>query len=84
MTFEEIVTKVKKMMATADTSEVKENHLAYQINIVGEGEGIFYIEYDNGKINVEPYDYKDRDASFTAKADLLFDIIKGKSDKITA
>jgi putative sterol carrier protein len=82
MTYEEIVAKAKELLSDADTSEINESHLAYQVNVVGEGEGTFYIEYDNGKINVEPYDYKDNDACFTAKAKLLLDIVAGKANPV--
>jgi putative sterol carrier protein len=82
MTYEEIVAKAKELLTGADTSEINESHLAYQVNVVGEGEGTFYIEYDNGTINVEPYDYKDNDACFTAKAKLLLDIVAGKANPV--
>ena len=46
-------------------------HLAFQFNIVGEGEGIFYVEVKDGQLYVEPYEYYDRDAIFTCKAERL-------------
>ena len=83
MTYEEVVAKVKDALKDTDFSGVKE-HAAYQINITGEGEGAFYIEIDNGKLNVEPYEYFDRDILvFTSAAD-LFDIIDGKTDFVNA
>ena len=48
----------------ADVSDIQE-HLAYQFNITGEAEGIFYAEVKEGKLYVEPYEYFDRDAMFT-------------------
>ena len=83
MTYEEIVTKVKEALKDADVSSVKE-HAAYQFNITGEGEGAFYVEIDNGKINVEPYEYFDRDILvYTSAADLI-DIVDGKTDFVNA
>ena len=59
-------------------------HLAYQFNITGEAEGIFYAEVKNGQLYVEPYEYFDRDAMFTCTAETLFKIADGKTDPILA
>ena len=59
-------------------------HLAFQFNIVGEAEGIFYVEVKDGKLFVEPYEYFDRDAMFTCSAETLFKIADGKTDPILA
>lgn len=83
MTYEEVVAKVKDALKDTDVSGVKE-HAAYQFNITGEGEGAFYVEIDNGKLNVEPYEYFDRDILvYTSAADLI-DIIDGKTDFVNA
>ncbi|WP_026509647.1 MULTISPECIES: SCP2 sterol-binding domain-containing protein [unclassified Butyrivibrio] len=83
MTYEEVVAKVKEALKDADVSNVKE-HAAYQFNITGEGEGAFYVEIADGKINVEPYEYFDRDILvYTSAADLL-DILEGKTDFVSA
>ena len=68
MTFDEIFKKVKDMFQDTDVSHVTE-HLAYQFNITGEGAGSFYVEVKDGKLNIEPYEYYDRDAIFICKAD---------------
>ena len=65
----------------ADVSTVNE-HLAYQFNITGEAEGIFYAEVKEGKLYVEPYEYYDRDAIFTCSAETLFKINEGKLDPV--
>ena len=52
MTYEEIFQKVKELIGEADVSEIQE-HLAYQFNITGEGEGAFYVEVRDGKLYVE-------------------------------
>lgn len=83
MTYEEIFDEVKTLFKEADVSGVKE-HLAYQFNIVGEGEGAFYAEISDGKLDIQPYEYYDRDAVFICKADVLFGIISGKTDPIKA
>lgn len=83
MTYEEIITKVRDAFKDTDVSMISE-HLAYQFNIVGEGEGIFYVEVKEGKLYIEPYEYFDRDAIFICKADILFKIISGKLDPVSA
>ena len=67
----------------ADVSHVKE-HLAFQFNIVGEAEGIFYAEVKEGKLYVEPYEYFDRDAMFICSAENLRKIADGKMDPVNA
>lgn len=68
MKYEEIVSQVKDSLSKLDISDYK-NHLAVQVNVTGNGEGAFYIEFSNGYINVEPYEYFDRDAIFTVTAE---------------
>lgn len=83
MTFEEVVAKVREIFKNADVSGIKE-HLAYQFNITGEGEGAFYAEVKDGKLSIEPYEYHDRDCKFICSADVLFKIISGKLDPVAA
>lgn len=79
MKYEEIVAKVKENLSDKNISEYQK-HLAIQFNITGEGEGAFYIEFKDGNINVEPYDYHDRDALVTISAENLFAILDGSLD----
>ena len=83
MTYADMFSKVKGMMMEADVSTVNE-HLAYQFNITGEAEGIFYAEVKEGKLYVEPYEYYDRDAIFICSAETLFKINEGKQDPVLA
>ena len=83
MTYADMFSKVKEMLMGADVSDIHE-HLAYQFNITGEAEGIFYAEVKDGKLYVEPYEYFDRDAMFTCTAETLFRIAEGKTDPILA
>lgn len=83
MTYEEFFAKVKETFADADVSSIKE-HLAYQFNITGEVAGVFYVEVKEGELNVEPYDYHDRDAMFTCSAENLIKIANGKLDPVVA
>ena len=83
MIYAEMFSKVKGMLVQADVSDIHE-HLAYQFNITGEAEGIFYVEVKEGKLSVEPYEYFDRDAMFTCTADTLMKIASGKLNPIMA
>ena len=83
MTFEEMFNQVKDAFKNADVSGINE-HLAYQFNITGEGEGIFYAEIKEGKLYIEPYEYYDRDAIFTCSSEVLLKILSGKTNPITA
>ena len=83
MTYEEVVKEAQKIAAKGDASGIKE-HLAVQYNITGEGEGAFYMEVKDGRIDVQPYDYNDRDILVTADARTLLDMMSGKLDIVKA
>lgn len=71
------------MIRGMDVSSI-DHHLAFQFNITGDGAGAFYAEVKEGHLSVEPYDYKDRDALFTATADTYIKLISGRLDPIAA
>ena len=77
MTYEKIVEKVKKALAKADVSEVKE-HLAVQVDVYGEGEGAFYIEAKDDKVNVQPYEFFDHDLRIRCTGDEIVALAEGK------
>lgn len=83
MTYAEFFAQIKGKFMEADVSNITE-HLAYQFNIVGEAEGIFYVEVKEGKLYVEPYEYFDRDAMFTEKAETFMKIAENKLDPVMA
>ena len=83
MSYEQIFQEVKQKFSDTDVSRITD-HLAYQFNITGEGACSFYVEVKEGRLYIEPYEYYDRDALFTCKADTLFKIIEGKTDPIAA
>lgn len=83
MTYEEVFEKVKELFGEADVSKVEE-HLAFQFNIQGEGEGAFYAEVKDGELFIEPYEYFDRDAVFICSAETLFKLASGKLDPVVA
>lgn len=83
MKYEEIIDKVKEIFSETDVSMIDE-HLAFQFNITGEGEGAFYAEVKEGKLDIQPYEYFDRDSLFICSSDVLFKIISGKMDPVLA
>lgn len=83
MTYEEIVASVKAAYADVDASHITD-HVAFQFNVTGEGEGAFYVEIKDGKVNVEPYEYYDRDILVTANADTVIGLANGKIDPVKA
>ena len=83
MNFFEIFNEVKENFMKADVSDYN-GHLALQVNMTGEGEGRFYAELDNGVLKVEPYEYYDRDVTFTIDSKDFLNLIHGKLDPVFA
>ena len=76
MTYEELVTKVREATKNARVSKTV-GHVAFQFNVRGEAEGAFYLEICDGKINVEPYEYYDRDVLIETTADVIIQMLDG-------
>ncbi len=83
MTYEEIFAKAKELIMQCK-AETVEGNLAAQINVEGEGEGIFYIEVKEGVLSVEPYDYIDNDMVITVAADKVAKFAGARIDLIKA
>lgn len=84
MTYEQIVAKVKEKFANADASSI-DGVVALQINLEGKNvNGVFYIEVKDNAVNVEPYDYHDRNALVTVNPTNLLKILDGKLDPVEA
>ena len=83
MTYEELVKQVKELAEKADAGKIP-GHVAFQFNIEGEAAGAFYLEIADGKVNIQPYEYYDRDVLVTCTADTLLKIVSGKLDPIWA
>ena len=83
MSYEEVFAKVKEIFMKCDVSRGEE-HLSFQVNITGGGEGAFYAEVKDGILRVEPYEYYDRDAMFICSADTLMKLASGKLDPVFA
>lgn len=76
MTYEEIVENARSIFENADARTIFE-HIAVQVNIHGEGEGIFYMEVADRSICIEPYDYYDRDGMVDTDGQTIMDICNG-------
>jgi len=74
MTYEEVV---EKAVAAAKKRIGGDEHIAVQFNIIGEGEGIFYVETKDKLLDVQPYEYYDRDVLVKADANTILRIIEG-------
>lgn len=83
MTYQDIFSAAKDIIGKKDFSSFP-GHLAVQIDITGEGAGIFYAELKDGEMYVEPYDYNDRDCKLIASADVLTKLVEGKLDAVAA
>lgn len=83
MSYEEVFYRLKNIFLKADLSKIN-GHFSFQFNIIGEGEGIFYVEIKDKRIYVEPYEYHDRDAIFIAPANVFFDIAEGRLNAVKA
>ncbi len=82
MTYEEIFEKSKERLLKAKTKDVKD-FIAIQFNITGEGHGSFYAVIFDGKMDVQPYDYKDNDISVNVSGDDLVYALENKTaDKL--
>lgn len=77
MKYEELVANVKKAVRKVNVSKAV-GHVAFQFNLEGEAEGAFYLEIADGKINVEPYEYYDRDVIIVTSADVIMQMTEGK------
>ncbi len=82
MTFEEIMTAVKKKAAVIDAG--KTDFLAVQVNLTGENGGVFYVEVKNGKVSAEPYEYNDRNCAITMTPENFMKFLNGKLDPVFA
>ena len=78
MTYEEIFAKSKERLLKAKTKDVKD-FIAVQFNITGEGHGSFYAIIFDGKIDVQPYDYKDNDISVNVSGEELIAALENKT-----
>lgn len=83
MTYRELVKELRNLYQKLDASKV-EVHFAIQFNIEGEAEGAFYVEFTEGKIDVQPYEYYDRNLILTTDYQTALDMAAKKVDLLEA
>ncbi len=83
ITYEQIVSKVRKTFENADAREVFE-HVAIEVDIVGEGAGAFYFEVAERACTVEPYNYYNHDGRIIATADVIMKLASRKISMLEA
>ena len=83
MTYQQIVAEVKNICDGKKLGDYK-NHLAVEVAITGEGEGVFYVEAKAGVLHAEPYNYNDRDVRFNISGDNFLKLVSGKLDPVWA
>lgn len=78
MTYEQAFLKIKEKFASTDAKKLDED-FAIQVNMTDpDCGGAFYIKAEDGKLFVEPYDYRDNTADVTLKKLDLYKILDGK------
>lgn len=85
MTFEQAFLKIKEKFENADASST--DNFAIQITFSDEDcGGTFYAEVKDGKLAVEPYDYRDSDTVLDITKSALLAVLSGRSsiDKAVA
>lgn len=78
--FEANFKEVQQYVEEIDVSSLDD--FAFQFDIIGKGNGTFYIELKNGKLSVQPYDYHDRTALIIASQDDIVSLLSGQIDFI--
>lgn len=77
MNFFEMFEQAKNKLEKTDVSDAKQ-HIAVQIEVTEDGNGIFYAEIIDGIMNVQPYNYYDNDVSIVLSNNTLTSILSGK------
>ncbi|MCD8068234.1 MAG: SCP2 sterol-binding domain-containing protein [Lachnospiraceae bacterium] len=82
ITFEELFPQIKDKLEQQDAVTVP-GRAAFEFHIT-DLKGVFYVEADNGKGDVEPYDYYDKNGVFTASAVTYLALCNGSLTPVTA
>lgn len=81
MTYEEVVAKAEKHVKKRAPKAFLD-HVAVQFNV--RHERPFYLELNQGTVNVQPYEYYDHDVMVVATAEQIDDILTGRMDALEA
>lgn len=78
-TFMDNFSEIKQYVTDIKTDQIADKtNFAFQFEILGEGNGIFYIAYRNDNLSIEPYDYYDNSARIQASADIITGLMQGR------
>jgi len=78
MNFFEAFENIKKSITKFDSAKF-ENDFAIQVTMTNKDcGGIFYIEYKDGQLNIEPYNYYDNNVDITSGYADLLKVLSGK------
>ena len=82
MNFEDKFNLLKSRFVDLDVSNVED--VVLEFNITGEGSGTFYAKVKDGKLDIQPYNYYDSDASISANFDIFMKIINKDISPVSA
>lgn len=80
MEFKDCFNELKKDFVNKDVRDIP--NVVFEFNI--KDIGVFYAKVQDGKLDIQPYNYYDNDVSFTAKFETYQKIINGDLDAIKA
>jgi putative sterol carrier protein len=80
MELNQIIAYIKQKIETVDTSKLPNDTIAFQFNVSDSGR--FYVELKDKNVNIEPYEYNDRDMLITINSTNLIKLIDGKLDPV--
>ena len=80
MEFKDCFNELKKDFVNKDVRNIP--NVVFEFNI--KDIGVFYAKVQDGKLDIQPYNYYDNDVSFTAKFETYQKIISGELDAIKA
>lgn len=81
MTYDQLVKELQNIFAKRDGNKIQE-HIAVQFTVLGEAGGALYLEIADGQIDIQPYEYYNRNALVVLSAEVLMNLAKGKADVI--
>ncbi len=83
MSFKNLFSTVREKLLKLDVSNIH-SLIAFEFQVQGEAEGVFYVEIADGHMKVEPYEYYDRDALIIATANTYLEICHGNLNPLLA
>lgn len=82
MTVQELIAELREKAKNVNIQD--DRFLAVQINVKDRDPGVFYVEVKDRRINIEPYEYNDRNCAITMKMNDLIKLLEGRLDAVAA